>query len=1188
MNKITGHHSKCGRYLSSRYFIPLALGLAYLAPLHGQQTPEEEEVFELSPFTVDGSEDTGYRATSTLAGTRLKSSLKDVGASISVATKEFMDDIGATDIESLLTYTAGTEAIGINGNYQAAKTFENNGQVREERNNARQQTETRVRGLARADLTMNLFITDRPFDGYNINRVTINRGANSALFGLGSPGGVLDAGLKRANFRNSVEIQTRHDDWGSDRYVLDINRSLIDDKLALRLIGLSEDIAWEQTAAYERDTRYFADVLFKPTENTFLRAFWSEGEIRAARPNTSPPHDHITPWVEMGQPLYDGVTARFYSSIADWQNGNPIPLEQSNNLWIGNANGYPDLMGNGEINANDGRRLTIIFPDPNSSEPGGFNGSPQGMQTRLFDQAGGSDGWPGGANTDWHVPVGTRTLFEWPVGSYPSARGLAPDLANFYPQQVVTDEGMINFRGALQATPNKMEQGDMEHFNISLEQTFLEGDLGIELAYDDQYYGDSLVKFSRVNQYNIDNQLTLADGSPNPNVGRAYTGGNAFAEPQRTWRESTRATGFYQFDFAEKGGDGWASKLGKHVLTLNGSRSKINFQQETHMAAVAGPEFHTFAENRDATANNVGGIQRSQLISYVSDSLLGNFDTSTYGIQGVNVIQRVPATLNDMIAWNGARAASLGAEHFAPVSRDNIQVKLDNVERGTFSSTFYEYLDDPSQTWTWGGRASYSEVESQVAILQSHFANNNIVTTASWRWDDVTVFDYGTVTGARGLETGFAEIPETPSLDINGQKTTGFSVVAHTPQFINEKLPQGMNFSAHFNTSSNFVAGGTRTTIFGERLPQQSGDTKDIGFTLRALENKLDLKVNFFESTQIGASENPKGRPNNVWVNILESNTPEEIAATGIPAPPQGFLTAYEFELDNPGGEQQILYTDNGDGTFTESVMITDGWTSRNPQQNAIVTPVGSTDSEGVEIELAYNPTPNWRIMINGTRAESVRNDIAAPELSWLEQRIPLWLDPNIGGRLYLDDRQIVREDGNGNIIGVEPDYDELILNPQTGLLHDDIQQLINDVNKFAVFDGLPAPELREWRWNFITNYQLGEEMPGFLKRVAVGGAWRWESETFLGTGLMRDESGSLTQDVTQKYEGPTNDRVDFWITYRQRFERLKMDWRMRIGVNNAFSSEGLIPTASNPDGGYGVFRIEPPTTWSVANTFSF
>ena len=36
---------------------------------------EEDEVFELSPFSVEASDSTGYQATSTLAGTRIKTNL---------------------------------------------------------------------------------------------------------------------------------------------------------------------------------------------------------------------------------------------------------------------------------------------------------------------------------------------------------------------------------------------------------------------------------------------------------------------------------------------------------------------------------------------------------------------------------------------------------------------------------------------------------------------------------------------------------------------------------------------------------------------------------------------------------------------------------------------------------------------------------------------------------------------------------------------------------------------------------------------------------------------------------------------------------------------------------------------------------------------------------------------------------
>src|SRR6186713_3223285 len=51
------------------------------------------ETIELTPFVIREDQDTGYVATSSLAGSRLNTSLRDTAASLSVLTKEFMDDI---------------------------------------------------------------------------------------------------------------------------------------------------------------------------------------------------------------------------------------------------------------------------------------------------------------------------------------------------------------------------------------------------------------------------------------------------------------------------------------------------------------------------------------------------------------------------------------------------------------------------------------------------------------------------------------------------------------------------------------------------------------------------------------------------------------------------------------------------------------------------------------------------------------------------------------------------------------------------------------------------------------------------------------------------------------------------------------------------------------------------------------
>src|SRR5690606_2430521 len=78
---------------------------------------EDVDAFELSPFAVSGEQDEGYRATSTLAGTRIRTPLRDVGSAVSVLTEEFFQDTGATDAETVLGYSLNTEVGGVHGNF---------------------------------------------------------------------------------------------------------------------------------------------------------------------------------------------------------------------------------------------------------------------------------------------------------------------------------------------------------------------------------------------------------------------------------------------------------------------------------------------------------------------------------------------------------------------------------------------------------------------------------------------------------------------------------------------------------------------------------------------------------------------------------------------------------------------------------------------------------------------------------------------------------------------------------------------------------------------------------------------------------------------------------------------------------------------------------------------------------------
>ena len=68
--------------------LPIGLYAQEIAP-PPTSVAEEEEIVELSPFVIDAEEDSGsYAATASLAGTRLRTNVKDVASAIQVVTKQ--------------------------------------------------------------------------------------------------------------------------------------------------------------------------------------------------------------------------------------------------------------------------------------------------------------------------------------------------------------------------------------------------------------------------------------------------------------------------------------------------------------------------------------------------------------------------------------------------------------------------------------------------------------------------------------------------------------------------------------------------------------------------------------------------------------------------------------------------------------------------------------------------------------------------------------------------------------------------------------------------------------------------------------------------------------------------------------------------------------------------------------------
>lgn len=267
-------------------------------------TGGEETVVTLSPFQVDGSKDQGYRAANTLAGSRIRTELRDVAASITVLTSEFLSDVGATDARSSLLYAANVETTAnfTPGSTSARGLFEDAGAAREPQSG-------RVRGLASPTITRNFFETGISIDTYNVSRIDINRGPNSILFGLGNPAGAVNSGLNPAMLgRRETKVTTRVGSFDQWRVEFDHNQPLIKDRLALRVAAMSQDTQFtEAEPQYNRDRRIYTTAQWKPFSRTTVKGSWERILIDSNLARPTPPVDSVSYWIEQGRPVWNPV-----------------------------------------------------------------------------------------------------------------------------------------------------------------------------------------------------------------------------------------------------------------------------------------------------------------------------------------------------------------------------------------------------------------------------------------------------------------------------------------------------------------------------------------------------------------------------------------------------------------------------------------------------------------------------------------------------------------------------------------------------------------------------------------------------------------------------------------------------------------------------------------------------------------
>ena len=601
----------------------LAHALVLLATpvlIHGQSTStpaaggaaasntsqRNEEVIVLSPFTVDVSQDKGYFAQNTLAGSRMKTNIADLGSSISVVTRQQLEDTASVDINDIFRYEINTEGSGTyTPTGSGYLTLRSDGVVDSGSGatvgssltpftNA---TANRVRGIGVPSTAINYYpsIGAVPMDAYNIQSVEISRGPNSMLFGMGSPAGIVNQSTAQAALNKTTNrLQLRFDHNGSHRGSFSFNRGLIDDKLAIFGAVLFDERRFEREPAYDNTRRLYGAVTYKPFEKTTLRAHIEDYSNRNRRPNTLTPRDFITQWNLAGRPAYDPLTKRVTKTATGEVSGPYImnassPYADEARAYVESLPGFDPTKWNAARTSYNG---VSIFGEAALTNPNSVLYVPGIAWT---NQARSTMQISNGELQNWFQPLfSQRYRPQWGTATNPAAN------ADFYPAESAiwanptfadiynrdysasagwtgTGNGIVGYKypGVTDRSIydwekiniNQMNFGNDRNtnYNVELEQEILDN-LFLNAGWfrqDFESFTNYTVAQLNVATLFVDTNVNLPDGSPNPFFGKPYV---EDSDPDRyinTQKDDHyRVMLAYTPDFRRK--DNWLRFLGHH------------------------------------------------------------------------------------------------------------------------------------------------------------------------------------------------------------------------------------------------------------------------------------------------------------------------------------------------------------------------------------------------------------------------------------------------------------------------------------------------------------------------------------------------------------------------------------------------------------------------------------------------
>ncbi len=443
---------------------------------------------------------------------------------------------------------------------------------------------------------------------------------------------------------------------------------------------------------------------------------------------------------------------------------------------------------------------------------------------------------------------------------------------------------------------------------------------------------------------------------------------------------------------------------------------------------------------------------------------------------------------------------------------------------------------------------SRTEVRTLNATVQNYFFKDRLVTTFGWRNDRQRVRE--SLPPAIDPATGwFQNEPLKTKLPwiLNEGKTLTQGAVLKPTRWLN----------LFYNQSDSFTPAGIAYDAMLDLLPNPKGKGKDYGVGISLLNERLHLKINRYETNDQGA------RGGDLDTVVARAWTLDGRGSTGIADTATDFQTFAQMTVAQRFAKQGVTPTAAQTSAAVAQYMgltqeFLAGIQSFERGTTADVT------SRGYEFEAIYNPIRSWRLKFTAARQVAIDSNIGDGLQRYIAARLPIWTTARDENGVAWWTRSI------GGGATPRQTYEGTILAP---------------IKLATANNGKPRSQVREWRWNAVTNYDFTE---GRLKNFSVGGALRWQDKGGIGfLAAAPDPDGVVRElDANKPVYDKSRLAADLSASYRLRLFGDRVRAKFQLNVRNVQESGSLQTVGVNPDGRPFAYRINDPRQFILSTTF--